>query len=105
FGVFMQVHFEAKRSGLRGLTPQELPNVRHEIKNNWPTLIPLVLLVGIIVNGSTPYLAAFPAISSCALVGLFTRRERTSKLQWAILAISHGLLLALITRQFGELNI
>jgi TRAP transporter 4TM/12TM fusion protein len=105
FGVFMQVHFEAKRSGLRGLTPQELPNLRREIGSNWPTLIPLVLLVGIIVNGSTPYLAAFTGISSCALVGLFTGRQRTSPLQWAILAITHALLLALITRQFGDLNI
>ena len=28
FGVFMQVHFEAKRIGLRGLTPEEMPDWR-----------------------------------------------------------------------------
>ena len=28
YGVFMQVHFEAKRTGLRGLTPEELPDLR-----------------------------------------------------------------------------
>jgi TRAP-type uncharacterized transport system fused permease subunit len=28
FGVFMQVHFEAKRYGLRGLTEEEMPRLR-----------------------------------------------------------------------------
>ena len=41
FGVFMQVHFEAKRTGLRGLTADELPHIGRELKTNWPTLIPL----------------------------------------------------------------
>ena len=31
FGVFMQVHFEAKRRGLRGLTAEELPDLRKQI--------------------------------------------------------------------------
>jgi TRAP transporter 4TM/12TM fusion protein len=59
FGVFMQVHFEAKNKGLRGLTKEELPDLPMVLKANWPTLIPLVLLVTIIVQGNTPYLAAF----------------------------------------------
>ena len=63
YGVFMQVHFEAKRTGLRGLTPDELPDLRVQLAANWPTLIPLVLLIAIIVQGSTPYLAAFTGIS------------------------------------------
>jgi TRAP transporter 4TM/12TM fusion protein len=102
FGVFMQVHFEAKRTGLRGLRPEELPDLRKEIVNNWPTLIPLVLLIWIIISGSTPYLAAFSGISSCILVGLFTSRERTSLAQWIALIATHAVLLALITRQFGD---
>ena len=45
FGVFMQVHFEAKRHGLRGLTEEEMPKLRQSFKMRWPTLIPLVLLI------------------------------------------------------------
>ena len=105
FGVFMQVHFEAKRTGLRGLTPDELPDVKKELKANWPTLIPLTLLIGIIVSGSTPYLAAFSGISSCVLVGLFTARGGTRPSQWVALAVSHAVLLALITRQFGDYGV
>ena len=101
FGVFMQVHFEAKNKGLRGLTKEELPDIRKTLAANWPTLIPLVLLVGIIVNGNTPYLAAFTGISSCLLVGLFTSRERTSAMQYVALLASHAILLAIITRMLG----
>jgi len=105
YGVFMQVHFEAKRTGLRGLTPEELPDVRKQLAANWPTLIPLVLLIAIIVTGSTPYLAAFTGISSAVLVGFFTTRGRTTLAQWVALAVGHALLLALITGQFGEYNV
>jgi TRAP transporter 4TM/12TM fusion protein len=105
FGVFMQVHFEAKRTGLRGLTPDELPDVRKQLKANWPTLIPLVLLISIITTGSTPYLAAFTGISSATLVGLFTTRGRTAAVQWAALGVGHAVLLALITGRFGDYNV
>ena len=105
YGVFMQVHFEAKRTGLRGLTKEELPDLPRELKANWPTLIPLVLLVYILVSGSTPYLAAFTGISSAALVGLFTSRENTRPPQWVALAVGHAVLIALITGVFGDFGV
>ncbi len=105
FGVFMQVHFEAKNKGLRGLTKEELPDLPATLRANWPTLIPLVLLIGIIVQGNTPYLAAFTGISSCILVGLFTSRKGTTASQYLALIVSHALLVALITRQFGDFGV
>jgi len=102
YGVFMQVHFEAKNKGLRGLRPDELPDIRKTLKANWPTLIPLVLLITIIVQGNTPYLAAFTGISSAILVGFFTSRQGTTALQYVALLVSHALLLALITRSLGD---
>ena len=48
FGVFMQVHFEAKRYGLRGRTQAEMPRLKKEsLRQRWPTLIPLALLISI----------------------------------------------------------
>lgn len=58
-GVFTIVHFEARRTGLRGLTQAELPRIGQVLKDGWPTLIPLVVLVTIIFQGFTPYMAAF----------------------------------------------
>ena len=96
FGVFMQVHFEAKRSGLRGLTDEELPRLGDSFARRWPTLIPLVLLVGILVNGYTPYLAAFAGISSCLIVGLTTVEKGNSARGLAALLVLHAILLLLL---------
>ncbi|MFO1286846.1 MAG: TRAP transporter permease [Rubrivivax sp.] len=96
FGVFMQVHFEAKRFGLRGLTPEEMPKLRESLRQRWPTLIPLVLLIFILVSGRTPYMAAFAGISSCAIVGLTTRAANNSARQWGLLAFGHVLLGVLV---------
>ncbi len=101
FGVFMQVHFEAKRTGLRGLTAEELPRLGDSFRRRWPTLIPLVLLIGIITGGFTPYLAAFTGISSAMIVGLTTAEERNTARGMAALAVLHAILLLLI---FGELG-
>lgn len=76
FGVFMQVHFEAKRNGLRGLKPEEMPDLNAALKRDWPTIIPLAALIGILVAGYTPYLAAFWGITLCIAVGLLNPRRR-----------------------------
>ena len=92
FGVFMQVHFEAKRFGLRGLTEAEMPRLRQSFRERWPTLIPLFLLIFILVSGRTPYLAAFCGISSCAIVGLSTKVAGNRAANWALLAALHAVL-------------
>ena len=96
FGVFMQVHFEAKRFGLRGLTDEEMPKLRQSLRDRWPTLIPLLLLISILVSGRTPYLAAFTGITSCAIVGLCTRVGGNTARHWGLLAGLHAVLLVVV---------
>ena len=96
FGVFMQVHFEAKRFGLRGLTEEEMPKLRQSLRERWPTLIPLVLLITILVTGRTPYLAAFTGITSCAIVGLTTRVGGNTARHWGLLAVLHAVLMVVV---------
>ncbi|MDP4908974.1 MAG: TRAP transporter permease [Burkholderiaceae bacterium] len=79
FGMFMQVHFEAKRQNLRGLTEEEMPKLKESFRKRWPTLIPLVILIGVLVSGRTPYLAAFAGITGCIVVGLLNPVQR---LRW-----------------------
>ncbi len=76
WGVFVQVHFEAKRLGLRGMPEEEIPRLWPTIRDGWPTVIPLVALVWVIVDGYTPYLAAFAGITLCVLVGFLNPRNR-----------------------------
>jgi TRAP transporter 4TM/12TM fusion protein len=92
FGVFMQVHFEAKRFGLRGLTEEEMPKLRQSFRERWPTLIPLALLITILVSGRTPYLAAFSGITSCAIVGLTTQVSGNTSRHWGLMLALHAVL-------------
>ncbi|MBP2312794.1 TRAP transporter permease [Azospirillum soli] len=78
FGVLVQVHFEAKRNGLRGLRPDEMPDLKAAFRRDWPTVIPLVVLIGVLIAGYTPYLAAFWGITLCIAVGLLNPRKRMS---------------------------
>ncbi len=79
FGVFWQVHFEAKKNGLKGMPAAELPKAREVIARDWPTAIPLIVLLMVLFSGFTPYLAAFWGITACVLVG-FTRRSGVAAL-------------------------
>jgi TRAP transporter 4TM/12TM fusion protein len=68
FGVLVQVHLEARRRGLRGLTAEELPRAWAVLRAGWPTIIPLILLIAVLMSGRTPYLAAFTGITACIAV-------------------------------------
>jgi TRAP transporter 4TM/12TM fusion protein len=70
FGVIVQVHLEAKRRGLRGLSKDELPVVAAVLARDWLTILPLIVLVWILLSGRTPYNAAFWGIIACVGVGL-----------------------------------
>lgn len=76
WGVFVQVHFEAKRLGLKGMPEEEIPKLWPTIRQGWPTVLPLILLIWVIVDGYTPYLAAFAGITACIVVGFINPRNR-----------------------------
>ena len=43
-GVFITVHLEAKKEGLRGLTKEELPRLKPLLKQTY-LLLPLIILI------------------------------------------------------------
>ena len=76
FGIFIMVHLEAKKLGLRGLTDQEVPKFLSVIKDNWLSLAPLILLVYLILIGRTPDYAAVISIIACVLIGFVKNTNR-----------------------------
>lgn len=80
-GVFAQVHFEAKRDGLRGLSPEEMPDMKAAFARDWPTVIPLIGLIYMLFAGYTPYLAAFTGITLCFVVGLLNPKRRMKPIE------------------------
>lgn len=76
FAVIIMVHLEAKRLGLRGLKAEELPIFIKVIREGWMSMLPMVLLVAMIMQGYTPYLAAFWGITASIIIGFINPRNR-----------------------------
>ncbi len=75
-GVFITVHLEAKKEGLRGLTKEELPRLKPLLKKTY-LLLPLILLVYLVGTSkrSIAYAAAI-AIVVAIVVSLFNKEHR-----------------------------
>ncbi len=75
-GVFIAVHLEAKKEGLRGLTKDELPRFMPLLKQSY-LLLPLIILIGLVsANLKSIAYAAAVAIVATIVVGLFNKENR-----------------------------
>ena len=86
-GVFIAVHLEAKKEGLRGLSRDELPKILPLLKQSY-LLLPIILLISLVGTGSRSiaYAAAL-AIIAAIIVGLFNKEKRINlKSIWEALA-------------------
>lgn len=78
-GIFMMVHFKAKKMKLEGIPKEELPKLRTLIPKMY-LLLPLILLVYMIIGGKTMYTAATYATLLAIAVGLLnTFIDRVTK--------------------------
>ena len=71
-GIFLMVHFEAKRCGLEGLPKEAIPNFFKLVVSNGYLLIPVVVLV-ICMNHFSSGMAASIAIMTAMIVSLFDK--------------------------------
>ncbi len=62
FAVFTQVHFEAKKLGLKGMKRSELPKAKDILLKRGYLIIPLVTIIWLLTEGATPMKAAMWAI-------------------------------------------
>ncbi len=78
--VFVAVHFEAKRVGLKGLPKPDLPRMGQVLRERGHQFLPLAVIVGVLVGGySAPYAATLGLLSvvPVALLRKTTRSEIT----------------------------
>ncbi|MFS8542955.1 MAG: TRAP transporter permease [Limnochordales bacterium] len=61
-GIFIAVHYEAKRLGLKGIPRSQLPSLWSVMKSRGHLLLPLVGIIYLLMEGSTPMKAAFYGI-------------------------------------------
>jgi TRAP transporter 4TM/12TM fusion protein len=87
-GIWIMVHFEAKRLGLRGLRPDELPKTR-EVMRKIYMLLPIAAIIGFLMSGMTPMRAAIYGILTVIGVGAVNRATRMTP-RAVIMALEEG---------------
>ena len=80
-GIFISVHLEAKKMGLRGLPKESLPKIVPLLKKSY-LLLPLVLLIYLVSTSqkSIQYAAAL-SIVACIVVTLFSAETRITPMR------------------------
>ena len=76
-GIFLMVHFRAKKLGLKGISRDQLPKFRGLLPKFY-LLVPLVVLVYMIIQGFTMSRAAIFATILCIVVSMFNKEHRMS---------------------------
>lgn len=72
--VFIMIHLEAVKSGLKGLPSDELPVLKETLKKGGHLMLPIIVLVGLLAVDYTITKAALMAIFAVAFVYLIDRR-------------------------------
>ena len=84
--VFMMVDMEAARTGLKGLKPEEVPSFKQTLAKGWHYIVPVVILVVLLIEGSSASRAAFWSTVSVPVISWFRKDGRMGfrQILWAL---------------------
>ncbi|MBQ9365094.1 MAG: TRAP transporter fused permease subunit, partial [Schwartzia sp.] len=80
-GVWLGVHFEAKRKNLQGIPRDQLPNAWEILRERGHLAIPLIVIVYLLVSGYTPMRAALFAIFLSIAASFLRKSTRMRPMQ------------------------
>ena len=69
-GIFITVHLEAKKLGLKGMPREQLPKFLPLFLSKGYMILPLVVIIWFLCVGKTAVFAALMGIVSCLLIGI-----------------------------------
>jgi TRAP transporter 4TM/12TM fusion protein len=104
--VGVMIYFESKKLGLRGLPEEDLPRSREVWRRGWYLLLPIVVLIGTLVAGYSPQLAALYGMIATIVVSWFRKETRMGVPQiWQALVTTgkNSLFVAALTGAVGIL--
>jgi TRAP transporter 4TM/12TM fusion protein len=78
FGVFIEVHYEARRCKLRGMSGDELPRFGTVMREKGHLFLPLIAIIAFLTSGYTPLYAALMGLVVCILAGAMRKSTRMS---------------------------
>jgi TRAP transporter 4TM/12TM fusion protein len=74
--LYFFIHFEARKTGMRGLTAEERPSRMAALKASYTVLIPLILLTVIMESGYPVRIAAMAAILTVIALSMIKKTTR-----------------------------
>lgn len=77
-GIFISVHLEAKKLGMRGMSKDELPKISKVMLDRGYLFIPLVGIVYFLMEGSTPVKAALYGLGLSVVTSAIRKSTRLS---------------------------
>jgi len=77
-GIFIEVHFEAKRCGLKGMPWNQIPRVWTVLKERGHLFVPLIAIIYVLTEGYTPTRAALVGLGLSVAAGMLTKATRMS---------------------------
>lgn len=75
-GIFIMVHLEAKKLGLRGLDKNEIPKLFVVLRDRGHLILPLVSIIWFLIEGATPMKAALYGIVTSIAASLIRKSTR-----------------------------
>src|SRR5512139_1563971 len=77
-GIFIEVHFEAKRCGLKGKAWDQIPRTWTVLKERGHLFVPLIAIIYILTEGCTPSRAALVGLVLSVVAGAIKKATRMS---------------------------
>lgn len=75
-GIFVMVHLEAQKTGLKGLPKSQLPSVKKLLKEKWFLSLPIFGIIYFLASGQSPMKAAFYGIILTIVVSFIRKDTR-----------------------------
>ena len=89
FGIFLMVDLEARRTGLKGMPKEQLPDVRKVVREGGHLLLPIAVILLMLILGYTPLYAAFFGLIT-TVVGSYLRKSTRISFRAILEALAEG---------------
>jgi TRAP transporter 4TM/12TM fusion protein len=87
-GVYFQIDLRARKTGLRGLAKDDLPDVPHTVLRYGHMIIPIFVLIFLMLEGRTPLFSAFYTVLATAILSWMRKETRVGIKEMKIIAVN-----------------
>jgi TRAP transporter 4TM/12TM fusion protein len=87
-GVYFQIDLRARKTGLKGLSKDDLPDVLHTVLRYGHMIIPIFVLIFLMMEGRTPLFSAFYTVLATAILSWMRKETRVGLKELKVIAVN-----------------